>query len=309
MFLVVLLAVTLLIAGVAGYFSIYGLGEIFSGAFWPVVIMAASLEAGKLVAASYLYRYWKKISFLMKTYLISAVIVLMVITSAGIFGFLSSAYQKDVLPLKQNQYEIQALLTEKAEVEKLKLEALERKKQIDNDIASLPNNYITGRQRLMRSYGPELKKLRKDIEYYNKRLREITLKVNKMKNENIQREVHIGPIVFIARVFDKDVDEATKYLILLLIFAFDPLAVVLTVGANIAFLEKKNNKRRGNTDSITFLKNLENNETFDNETKQLIRSLINTLEKTATTSQQLSPDIQQLLGKKQIDKEVRTGNR
>ena len=83
----------LLIAGSAAFFSVFGLSKLFAGASLAVIIMAGSLEFGKLVAASFLYRYWKKINFLHKTYMTIAVITLVLITSAGIFGFLSNAYQ------------------------------------------------------------------------------------------------------------------------------------------------------------------------------------------------------------------------
>ena len=86
-FIFILILTTLAIAGCAAFFSIYGLAAIFSGIFWPVVLMGTSLEAGKLMAASYVYRYRDSISRTMKAYLISAIFILMVITSAGIFGY------------------------------------------------------------------------------------------------------------------------------------------------------------------------------------------------------------------------------
>lgn len=239
-FIAVLILVTLSIAGSAAFFSIHGLAQIFSGAFWPVVIMASSLEAGKLVAASYAYRYWSTISFFMKSYLITAVFVLMVITSAGIFGFLSSAHQQDVLGIKQNQQQIVILQDEIVQLEGLKQERLDRKKQIDADIASLPNNFIQGRQRLMTSYGPELEQLKVDISEYTATIREHTGKISTLKATTLEQEAHVGPIIFIARAFDRDTDDVTKWLILIIIFAFDPLAVVLTIGANNALLQHKN---------------------------------------------------------------------
>jgi len=237
-FITVLILVTLSIAGSAAFFSIYGLAQIFSGAFWPVVIMAGSLEAGKLVAASYAYRYWNKMNIFMLGYLLLAILVLMSITSAGIFGFLSSAYQQDILPIKLQQQKLALLEKEKTELTALKSERLERKQQIDADIAALPNNYVTGRQRLMKSYGPEIAQLRKDISDYTTEIRAKTLQISDIKNKVTQAEVHVGPIVFIASAFNKDVDDATKWLILLIIFAFDPLAIVLTIGVNKALLER-----------------------------------------------------------------------
>lgn len=238
-FIATLILVTLAIAGSAAFFSIYGLAQIFTGAFWPVVIMASSLEAGKLIAASFVYRYKAVIGHAMKIYLMSAIGILMLITSAGIFGFLSSAYQQDILPMKMVTQQIELLSHEKQELENLKTERLDRKKQIDNDIANLPNNYVTSRQRLMTSYGDELDQLKKDISQYTVSIREKTLKIAELKNINLEKEAHTGPIIFIAKAFGQEIDDTTKYLILLIIFVFDPLAVILTIGANIAIVERK----------------------------------------------------------------------
>lgn len=240
-FIIVLMLSALSIAGSAAFFSIYGLAQIFSGSFWPVVIMASSLEAGKLVAASYVYRYWQSISFVMKTYLITAIIILMLITSTGIFGFLSSAYQQDMLPIKQGQQEIVMLTAENVQLNELKVERTDRKRQIDADIAALPNNFITGRQRLLKSFGPELDQLKEDVSSYTIQIRENTTRIHELKTLTLDQETHAGPIIFIAQVFERGVDDTTKYLILLIIFAFDPLAVALTVATNHAIALRAGN--------------------------------------------------------------------
>jgi len=242
-FIILLVFTVLFLAGSAAFFSIYGLAQIFAGSFWPVVVMAVALEVGKLVAASFVYRFWKKLAFSMRIYLITAIVILMLITSMGIFGFLSGAYQKDILPLQQKEQKIILLEQEKEEIERLKIERLERKKQIDIDIASLPNDFVTGRQRLMESYKPELDVLRDDISNYTKRSREITIDMQELRSQKLEQEVHIGPIVFIADAFHKTTNEATKWLILLIIFAFDPLAVTLTIGVNLIIIERQ--KRKG----------------------------------------------------------------
>ena len=227
-FILILLATTLSIAGSAAFFSIYGLAQIFAGSFWPVVVMASSLEAGKLVSASYVYRFWKDISFLMKTYLISAILVLMLITSAGIFGFLSSAYQTDTLSLRDIESQIVLMEEEKAELR-------ERKKQIDDNIASINPNYITKRMELIDKLSPETNRI-------NNRIPVITAEIHKLKSVQITEESHVGPIIYIAKVFERDADDATKWMILLIIFAFDPLAVVLTIATNMAMIKRKEEK-------------------------------------------------------------------
>jgi len=230
------------IALVAAYFSIYGLAAIFSGFFWQVIAMGAVLEFGKLVTASYVYRYGDLITKKAKAYYYAAIFVLMIITSAGIFGFLSQGYQQDTLSLKQQVQSIDLLSFEKKELETFKVERIDRKKQIDKDIASLPNNYITARQRLMKSYGPELETLKNDIAEYTTGINSKTLAISKLKQEKLINEVHIGPIVFIARAFGSDTDTATKWLIMLLIFAFDPLAIMLTIATNHAIMIRSGEK-------------------------------------------------------------------
>jgi len=240
-FIGLLLLAAFSIASVAAYFSIYGLAAIFSGWFWEVIAMGIVLEYGKLVAASYVYRYKDTITRKVKMYFISAVLVLMLITSAGIFGFLSQGYQQDTLSLKQQEQRIGLLETERIELEKFKEERINRKKQIDDDIASLPNNFITARQRLLKSFGPELEELKKDIAEYTKQINEKTIQLSQIKQEKLVNEVHIGPIIFISKAFGAETDTATKWLIMMIIFVFDPLAVMLTLGANHALILRQEN--------------------------------------------------------------------
>ncbi len=225
------------LASVAGYFSIYGLASIFSGWFWEIIAMGCALEYCKLVAASYLYRYSHLETKKGRIYGVSAIIALMLITSAGIFGFLSQGYQQDTLPLKQQEQKISLLISEREELVAFKKENITRKAQVDKDIAALPNNFITGRQRLMESYGPELKTIKIDIASYTKQIRNKTLAISALEQEKLISEVHIGPIIFIAQAFGTDTDQAVKWLIFMLIFAFDPLAVWLTLATNKVIMD------------------------------------------------------------------------
>ena len=180
-----------LLAAVAGYFSIYGLASIFSGWFWEIIAMGVALEYGKLIAASYLFRYRHLEGRTGRIYGASAIITLMLITSAGIFGFLSQGYQQDTLSLKQQEQRITLAVSEQKELIAFKTENLERKKQIDRDIASLPNNFITGRQRLMESYGPELESIKKDIASYTQQINQKTHELSKINQKKLINEVHI----------------------------------------------------------------------------------------------------------------------
>ena len=229
MFFILLLALsTLAIAGSAAVFSVYGLANTFGGVFWSVVVMGGSLEAAKLIAASYLYRYWKHTGILLKTYLFTGVAVLMMITSGGIFGYLSSGYQTDVVPLRQIDSQLTLIEAEKQR-------AISRKQEIDKQIAELPHNYVTARIKLMQEFEPEQKKL-------TERIAELDGETLELKRQQIQTEAHIGPIIYIGKAFDLDTDDATKWLILLIIFAFDPMAVAMTLAVNIALRIRQEKK-------------------------------------------------------------------
>lgn len=250
-FIAILIATTMAIAGSAAYFSVYGLASTFSGTFWSVVIMGGSLEAGKLVAASYLYRYWKKMGgwgWMLKSYMIAGIVTLMFLTSAGIFGYLSSGYQADVLPLKQQAEQIRLLEDERTR-------SLDRKKQIDDQIAKGPivsnvqrgeqidpnaartlNAATRARESMNRQFQAEQKQLVARISDLDKQLLQL-------KQEQIKTEAHIGPITYIAKAFNYETDEATKILIFLIIFAFDPMAIALTIGVNIALQLHRDEKQ------------------------------------------------------------------
>lgn len=219
-FIIVLIIAATAIASAAAFFSVYGLAHTFSGTFWSVVIMGGSLELGKLVAASYLYRYWDKTHVALKIYLMSGVLALMVLTSTGIFGYLSSGYQTDVLPLKQAEEQVKILDEEKARL-------IARKQQIDDQIAQLPQNSVRGRTALIKGFKDEQATV-------TARISELDKQILEHKTKLIQTQAHIGPIAYIATAFGLDSDNATKYLIYLIIFAFDPMAIALTLAVNIA---------------------------------------------------------------------------
>lgn len=243
-FIILLILSTLAVAGSAAFFSVVGLAATFSGTFWSVVVMGGSLEAAKLVAASYLYRYWKKTGFLLKTYLIAGVIALMVLTSTGIFGYLSVGYQLDSLPLKQTQQQISVL-----EEERIRL--IQRKKQIDDQIQSgaivqniqrgdrIDPNAVRALRETTRARASTFKQFNLEQKQVTARISDIDGQLLTLKQQQIKTEAHIGPITYIAKAFDLDTDNATKYLIFLIIFAFDPMAVALTLAVNVALRLRK----------------------------------------------------------------------
>ncbi len=219
-FLLLLMVAAFSIAGSAAFFSVTGLASTFHGTYWSTVIMGGSLEFGKLVATSYLYRYWKETHLLLKSILLILITALMILTSMGIFGYLSTGYMSDSIPLKQTEQRVVLL-----EAEKTRL--IDRKKQIDDQIASLPSNTSRGRLALMKGFKDEQNQL-------TARVGVLETEEIDLKTKVILSEAHIGPIVYIAKALKLDTDDATKYLIYLIIFVFDPMALSLTLALNIA---------------------------------------------------------------------------
>lgn len=233
-FILLLALSALAVAGSAAFFSVYGLGQIFSASFIPVVIMGSSLEVGKLVAASYLYRYWTVTPKLIKAYLFTAVFMLVVITSMGIFGFLTAAYQKDSISLKQQQEQI-------ALYEGQKQDYRNRLEGINMQIEEVPSDYITKRMELITKFAPE----KEDV--INK-INDIDEKLLELKTVVLQTEAKIGPIIYVAEVLDQDPNKATFWFVLMIVGVFDPLAVSLTLATNIALKRRREDKEKANTD-------------------------------------------------------------
>ena len=212
-----------MVAGSAAFYSVFGLSKLFSGAALAVVIMAGSLEFAKLVTASFLYRYWDDINRWMKTYLIVGVITLVIITSAGIFGFLSNAYQGATASFEK---ESTALLYKQDRLDQLTEDKKFLKEELEAAVAELPDNYRTAKRKLREDYQPKIN----DI---NTTMMELKQEIGDLKIALVETGVDVGPAIFLARVFDTDVDSVVKYFIFMLIAVFDPLAVVLVISYNL----------------------------------------------------------------------------
>ncbi len=222
----------LLIAGSAAAFSVYGLAKLFSGAFLSVVIMAGSLELGKLVTASFLYRYWNMINWFQKVYMTIATIVLVFITSAGIFGYLSNAYQGATLEFEKQSTE---LLTIEERIEQLDEDKVFLKEELEQAISELPDNYITAKRNLREEYNPQITQINQELLEYKTRRADLEI-------ELVSTGVDVGPAIYLARTFGTDIDTVVKFFIFILIFVFDPLAVMLVIAYNQALLQNKPKK-------------------------------------------------------------------
>lgn len=211
----------LALSGIAAYYSIIGLGAIFVGAFWPVVFMGSILEVSKLVTASWLYQNWKKAPILLKTYLTFAVVVLMIITSMGIFGFLAKAHIDSTLDSGANTVE---------------LKTLNQQQKITEDRL----NYL-----LARAKDPSTASNRLDgqIQSTQKELTDINKKRLPLLKEENKLVADIGPIKYVAELLygqsDDGVAKAVRLVIMIIMVVFDPLAVLLLIAANMSLKEKK----------------------------------------------------------------------
>ena len=225
---------SLLVAGVAAYFSVIGLATIFAGSFWPVVIMAGALEIGKIVTAGFLHIRWSDINRWFKVYLSSAVVVLMLITSLGIFGFLAKANIEQTLQGDRYSLEL-SIIDKRLDAKEKELsryeERLEGLDYIIDTARPQDRNYIDRRQR------DERAEIAVDIDRVVSEI--VVLNEDKLplQREQLVQEGEIGPIKYVAEMlYGEDVakdklDNAARILIFFIIFAFDPLAILLLVAS------------------------------------------------------------------------------
>ena len=245
----------LLVAGSAAFFSVFGLSNLFAGAKLSVVVMAGSLEFGKLVAASFLYRFWDNINRLLKIYLVTGVIILVGITSAGIFGYISNAYQGATINFEKQSTELLAL---EDRLDVLEEDRVFLKQELEDQVESLPENFITAKRNLREQYNPQIQVISNDI-------LEVKGRISDLEIELIETGVDVGPAIYLAKAFETDVDNVVKFFIFILIFVFDPLAVSLVLAFNHAieyesrvketkidklFTEYKTNKPKRNDERL-----------------------------------------------------------
>jgi hypothetical protein len=228
-----------LIAGSAGFFSVFGLSKLFSGAALSVIIMAGSLEFGKLVTAAFLYRYWDKVSILQKFYLTVATIVLILITSGGIYGYLSNAYQGATVGFEKQSTKLLAL---EERLENLAEDKKFLKDDLEFQLKELPDNYRTAKRKLRESYNPQIQEV-------NQEVLDIKSEISDLELQLIDTGVDVGPAIYLAKVFKSDVDTVVSFFMLVLIFVFDPLAVMLVIAFNQALMIKEEESGEAETSS------------------------------------------------------------
>lgn len=229
------------ISAVAAYYSIIGLTTIFAGSFWSIVIMGTVLEIGKLVAVTWLHTNWKVAPALIKAYLMSAIVILMLITSMGIFGFLSKAYIEQSINLNVGVIEKIQIIDSDIKVIQDSIKDIDVQiDQIDSAITKMTERNQA--QSSLRAADQQ----RKTRDALVKKKQELVSSLSELRNNRIRLdsevrkiEAEIGPIKYVAELIygdsDKEiVDKAIRFVIVLLIIVFDPLAVLLLLAFNIS---------------------------------------------------------------------------
>ena len=245
----------------AAFYSVTGLSKLFAGASTEVFIMAASLEVSKLVIASLLYQYRKTIPRLLKYYLTIACVVLILITSAGIYGFLSAAYQETAALAGNIDAQIALIETKRDNVREQLAVYTEEKESINTAVtelrSGLSNNVIQYKDQetgeiITTTSSSTRKALEKQLDQAIERQTEINTRVDALNQQLFDYETEIvetrsnseigselGPLKYLANLTGVGMDKIINYLLLIIIFVFDPLAIALVVAANYAFEQLK----------------------------------------------------------------------
>lgn len=237
------------VAGMAAFFSVYGIAKLFAGSLIPVAIMAGSLELAKLVTASFLYRYWRKVRWHLKTYFSLGVLILMIITSAGIVGYLTNSYQGTTVNLERQQTRLDLLESEASRLtqdkERLQTEKEQYQTALSQEMQGLVFTEETRfldtkrRKEAVQRFQPLIDERETRIQEINDKLITMQSNISDLKLEMIDTGVDIGPLVYLARLFNTSMDTVVKYFIFMIIFVFDPLAVALVIATNMVMEEDK----------------------------------------------------------------------
>lgn len=254
----------------AAFYSIFGIGMMFAGASTNVMVMAASLEFAKLVIASFLYRFWNDVNKALRAYLAIACFVLILITSGGIYGFLSSAYQETANKVENLDKSTAVLDRQKEMVQRQLTQAekqLEFKNTRQNTLSDMRNRQQSNADNLisqnksassvrtqMNSLGKESKDLDNDIRILqdtisskNQQISDIETQILEASTNN-DLAAEVGPLKYIAKLTGKSLDEVVNWFIIALMLVFDPLAIALVIAANFVFSYTSKEKEEAKID-------------------------------------------------------------
>ena len=247
---IVTLFTALGISAVAAFYSIVGLMAIFSASAWSIAVMGVVLEVGKLITASWLYQNWKKIPFLLKSYLTVAVVILMFITSMGIFGYLSKAHIDQGTGTTELYVKVERIdsriNSERKTIKRAEtqLDALDTalEKYVELGAVTKGLNARENQEAERKAWLKQIDDAQNRIDVLLDRRAEYQLQINNF-------EVEIGPLKYISALIYGDealdfLDTAVRGVILILVFVFDPLAVLLIIAANMSLVEESEKRKR-----------------------------------------------------------------
>ena len=230
----------LLLSGTAAYYSIIGLLAIFPGAVVPIALMGGSLEFAKLVAASWLYRNWEIAPKFIRGYFIAAIFILMFITSLGTFGYLSKVHLESSIGVADNSIEI-ARLEQQIASEQRQIDNAQKSLNTLDDVVSTA--FMNGAAVRNQQKG-ERESLNKLMQESSTKINELNLELAPLRRSNIESEAKVGPLKYIAELIygeenaEQYFDSAVRWVIILIVLVFDPLAVLLLIAANISYMNQ-----------------------------------------------------------------------
>ena len=257
----------------AGY-SILGLATLFAGAYVPIIAMGSALEVGKLVAASWLYHNWRSdIPKSLKEYLFTSIIILIFITSIGIFGFLSKAHLDQVKPTAGNAEQIELIDKKIRQEEKIIERAEKTLNQLDKALdVYIDKEYVSRGLKERNKQKEERDLLNKSIDEAMEKIANLNNSKSSINIEQLKLEADVGPLKYVAELIYGDnakdhFDSAVRIIILILIFVFDPLAVLLLIAANISLNQWRDKRDERKTDTME--RALKRIEVLENRNKRL----------------------------------------
>lgn len=239
----------IIVAGCAAYFSVTGLGVLFAGATISVMVMASSLELAKIVAATYLKQEWDNIKGFNKWYLTISVGTLMLITSAGIFGYLSNAFQQQNLEIQKVERQVAVfenkIKQNESEITRYNIQLTNqqniRNSQESNISKIIDKNGSTTRlTRMVRNADREITSISNKINKLTQENSVTADSINSIRNQNINLEREVGGFRFVAEAFGTELNTVVKFFIFIIVIVFDPLAIALIIAFNGLLMNKKN---------------------------------------------------------------------
>ena len=276
----------------AAFYSVYGISKMFAGASTNVMIMASSLEFAKLVIASFLYRFWNDINKILRWYLSISCILLVCITSAGIYGYLSSAYQETSNKVEKIDKST-GIISKKKEI--LEKEIAQEEKQLEykngrqNSLSEIRNkqqanqdNLISNNKSLsgIRSQtdqivkensklDDDIKVIQDSIESKNKQISDLDIQILSISS-NSEVASEIGPLKYLSKLTGKSMDEVVNWFIFILMIVFDPLAISLVIAANFVFEYVSKNLKETPINEEPDIQEIETKEPIENYTENII---------------------------------------